>query len=67
MGRTSATSFANNGKNEIFFRNASAGSMVAETHWWYDSSNRLLDADILFYDGGFKFFTGSSGCSGGER
>ena len=40
--------------------------MVAEAHWWYDSSNRLLEADILFYDGGTKFFTGSSGCSGGS-
>ena len=25
----------------------------------------MLDADIKFYDGGFTFFTGSSGCSGG--
>jgi hypothetical protein len=65
MGRTTGTTMANNGKNEIFFRNASAGSMTAETHWWYDSNNHLVDADIVFYDGGFKFFTGSSGCSGG--
>jgi hypothetical protein len=65
MGRTSGTSLANNGKNEIFFRNASSGSTAAQTYWWYDSSNHLIDADIMFYDGGFKFFTGSSGCSGG--
>jgi hypothetical protein len=65
MGRTSGTSLTNNGKNEIFFRDASAGGMAAETHWWYDGSNHLIDADIVLYDGGFKFFTGSSGCSGG--
>jgi hypothetical protein len=65
MGRTSGTSLTNNGKNEIFFRNTSAGSMAAETHWWYDGSNHLIDADIVLYDGGFTFFTGSSGCSGG--
>jgi hypothetical protein len=66
MGRTSGTTLAYNGKNEIFFRNASAGSTVAETHWWYDTAtNRLLDADIVFWDGGITFFTGSSGCSGG--
>ena len=63
MGRTTGTALSNNGKNEIFFRNASAGSMAAEAHWWYDGSNHLIDADILFYDGGFKLFTGSSWCS----
>jgi Matrixin len=25
----------------------------------------VIDADIVFYDGSFAFFTGSSGCSGG--
>lgn len=32
---------------------------------WWNSSNQLLDSDIVFWDGGFKFFTGTSGCSGG--
>lgn len=65
MGQTSGTSLQNNGKNEIFFRNTSNGSTIAETYWWADANNRLIDADIVFYDGGFKFFTGSSGCSSG--
>ena len=65
VGRTSATTVGNNGKNEVFFRNVSAGSVVAETYWWADASNRLIDADILIYDGGILFFTGSSGCVGG--
>ena len=65
MGKTSGSSLQKNGRNEMFFRSASAGSMAAETYWWYDSSNKLIEADIVFYDGGFRFFTGSSGCSSG--
>ena len=65
MGRTSGNTLSGNGKNEMFFRNTSSGGMVAETYWWADASNKLVDADIVFYDGGFQFFTGSSGCSGG--
>lgn len=64
-GRTTATSLAKNRKNEVFFRNTSAGGTIAETYSWFDSSGKLTDADIIFYDGGFQFFTGDSGCSGG--
>jgi hypothetical protein len=64
-GTTSGSSIVNNGKNEVFFRNASKGSTGAETYWWYGSTGKLLDADIVIYDAGFKFFPGSSGCSGG--
>ena len=65
MGQTSGTTLENNGKNEIFFRNTSNGGVIAETYWWYDANNHLVDADMVFYDGGFHFFTGSSGCSSG--
>ncbi|MEO7271710.1 MAG: matrixin family metalloprotease [Vicinamibacterales bacterium] len=64
MGRTTGTALTNNGKNEVFFRNAASGGLIAETYWWADANARLIDADIVFYDGGFTFFTGS-GCSGG--
>lgn len=64
-GRTSGSSLQNNGKNEVFFRNESNGSTIALTYWWTDSGGRLLDADIVYYDGAFRFFGGSSGCSGG--
>ena len=64
-GTTNGTSLTNNGKNEIFFRNTSNGSTIAATYYWYGSDGRLLDADMVFYDGGFKFFTGQSGCSSG--
>jgi hypothetical protein len=46
------------------FRNASSGSAIATTYWW-SSGGRIIDADIVFWDGGFTFFTGSSGCSNG--
>jgi len=64
-GTTSGTSLVNNGKNEVFFRNTSNGSTGAQTYWWYGGTGKLLDADTVIYDGGFKFFAGSSGCSGG--
>jgi len=65
MGRTSGSSAAYNGKNEVFFRNEADGGTIARTYWWYNSRNELLDADIMFLDGGWRFFTGSSGCSDG--
>ena len=65
MGRSSGSVITRNGLSEVFFRNVSAGGMYGETYWWYDGSNRLIEADIMFYDGGMTFFKGSSGCSGG--
>ncbi len=64
-GQTTGSSLVNNGKNEVFFRSSSLGTTGAQTYWWYGGNGRLLDADIVIYDGGFKFFPGSSGCSGG--
>jgi hypothetical protein len=63
-GSTTGTSAGNNGRNEVFFRNGSSGSAIATTYYWY-SGGTMLDADIVFWDGAYKFFTGSSGCSGG--
>ena len=63
-GSTSGSTVTNNGKNEVFFRNASNGNAIATTYT-YSSGGRILDTDIVFWDGGFKFFTGSTGCSGG--
>jgi hypothetical protein len=64
MGTTTGNTVTNNGKNEVFFRNASNGSAIATTYYW-SSGGTALDADIVFWDGAYKFFTGSSGCSGG--
>ncbi len=54
----------NDGINLIMFRNAASGSAIATTYTWF-SGNRLIDADMVFWDAGFQFFTGSSGCTGG--
>src|SRR5262245_27964848 len=62
-GRTSGSSIANNGRNEVFFR-GSNGGLVAETYTWMDSSNHIIDADIVFYDDSYTFATSSTGCSG---
>lgn len=64
-GRTSGASLVNNGRNEVFFRNETNGSTLAVTYSWWDGAGNLLDSDIIFYDGGFRFFTGTGGCSGG--
>ncbi|MEQ1761259.1 MAG: fibronectin type III domain-containing protein, partial [Vicinamibacterales bacterium] len=60
-GTTSGNSLTLNRKNEVFFRNE-ASSFSGETYWWYDQTNNLVDADIVFYEGGARFFVGS-GCN----
>jgi len=63
-GSSSQTTNTNDGVNLVLFRNASSGSAIATTYWW-SSGGQIIDADIVFWDGGFQFFAGSSGCSGG--
>jgi hypothetical protein len=63
-GRSAQTSTGNDGVNLVVFRNASSGSAIATTYWW-SSGGRIIDADIVFWDAAFRFFSGSSGCSGG--
>jgi len=61
-GSTNGTSLTLNNKNEVFFRN-DTGGYLAETYWWYDASNHLVDADVVFHEGGNRYYSGS-GCSG---
>jgi hypothetical protein len=63
-GRSSQTTTGYDGLNLVVFRNASSGSAIATTYWW-SSGGRILDADIVFWDAAFRFFSGTSGCSGG--
>jgi hypothetical protein len=63
VGRANDTSTTNDGRNVVFFRNTTNGGAIATTYSWW-SGDRLLDADIIFWDGGFTFFGGSSGCGG---
>src|SRR5689334_3240533 len=61
-GSANDTATAYDNRNVVMFRNASNGSTIATTYSWWSSSNELLDSDIVFWDGGFTFFTGSTGC-----
>jgi hypothetical protein len=53
------------GMNLVIFRNAAMGSAIATTYSWYNNNGALIEADIVFWDGGFQFFTGTTGCSNG--
>jgi hypothetical protein len=63
-GTTNGSSLTVNGKNEVFFRNGSNGGNIAETYYWWDGNGKLVDADIVFYEGTYRFYA-FSGCSGG--
>ena len=63
-GQSSQTTTTYDGVNLVVFRNASSGSAIATTYWW-SSGSRIIDADIVFWDGAFTFFAGTTGCSGG--
>ena len=64
VGQTDGTTAQYNAKNEVMFRNESGGSAIATAYTWSSGGN-IVDSDIIFWDGGFQFFTGSSGCNGG--
>lgn len=65
-GRSTQTTTTNDGLNLVVFRNASSGSaaVIATTYWW-SSGSRIIDADVVFWDAAFQFFSGTTGCSGG--
>jgi hypothetical protein len=61
-GTVSDTATAYDNRNVVIFRNATNGSSIGTTYSWWDSNNRLLDSDVVLWDGGFNFVTGTSGC-----
>jgi Matrixin len=63
-GQSQQTTTTYDGINLVVFRNASSGSAIATTYWW-SSNSHIVDADIVFWDGAFQFFSGTTGCSGG--
>jgi hypothetical protein len=66
-GNSTQPTTTNDGINLIVFRNEESpngGGAIATTYTWYNSSG-ILDADIVFWDGAFHFYAGTSGCSGG--
>jgi hypothetical protein len=67
-GRVNDTSTGYDNRNVVLFRNSanpSGSGIIATTYWWTYSGGRIVDADIVFWDGSWTFFTGTSGCSGG--
>jgi hypothetical protein len=63
-GYTSGSSVGLNYKNEVFFRGGTTGGNVAEGYYWYDGSGKIVDGDIMFFEGAYKFFA-FSGCLDG--
>ena len=63
-GRVDDTTTSYDNRNVILFRNVNNGSTIASTYAW-STNGVLVDSDTVFWDGGFAFFTGSSGCGGG--
>ena len=63
-GRSGLTTTTLDSVNLVVFRNASSGSAIATTYTWQNSTG-ILDADIVFWDAAFHFYTGASGCSTG--
>jgi hypothetical protein len=64
-GTVNDTATSHDYRNVMFFRNVSNGGVIATTYSWWESSGKALDSDVVFWDGGFKFYTGTSGCSSG--
>jgi hypothetical protein len=62
-GRVTDTAVGFDGRNVMLFRNEFNGTTIATTYWW-TSASQLVDADIVFWEGGYTFYTGTSGCSG---
>ena len=62
-GSSSQTTNTFDSVNLVMFRNASNGPAIATAYYW-SSGTRIVDADVVFWDGAFTFFSGSSGCSG---
>ena len=65
-GPSSQTTNTNDGMNLVMFRDAisGSGSAIATTYSWFSGSS-MIDTDIVFWDGAFRFFVGANGCSGG--
>ncbi len=63
-GRSAQTTNTNDGVNLVVFRNGASGGAIATTYWWSNGSG-IIDADIVFWDGAYRFFSGTAGCTGG--
>lgn len=62
-GRVSSTSIGQDGRSTVVFRNEAGGGLASSYVWSVNGS--LVESDVVFWDGAYRFYTGSSGCSGG--
>jgi len=54
------------GKNVVFFRNASSGPAIATTYYFFTSDRKtMLGFDMVWWDAAWKFFTTTSVCATG--
>jgi len=60
-GRSTQTTTGLDYTNLVVFRNQANGSAIATTYSWFSGST-IVDADVVFWNGGFTFFTGTTGC-----
>ncbi len=63
-GTSSCAAMTQNGQNCVFFRDDTNGGYIAETYWWYDGSDHMVDADVVFHEGLVAMFA-STGCVNG--
>ena len=63
-GRTGDNNVGFNGTSVVMFRNENQGGTLGSSYAW-SVNGVLVESDVVFWDGGFTFFTGASGCSGG--
>ena len=63
-GKSNATSISRDGINEIFFRANPGDFSHGKTYLWYDSNNRMIEADTALYPGGITFASEVTACAG---
>lgn len=61
-GTTGGGSLTLDRTNNVFFRNDASG-YIAETYWWWDSTGKLVDADIVYHEN-YSFSTHETPCTG---
>jgi len=62
-GQVRDTTTGYDGRNVVLFRNGSDGNIIAYTYSWWDSSNRLLDSDMIIYDQTYTFYAFDGTCN----
>lgn len=67
-GLSDAQAPSKNGRNEVMFRNVvSPVGNVGGAFRYVNSQNEMIEADLVFYDGGYRFFSAADGnCSSGH-